>query len=36
MHGQTEGRTKDQLWYEINITYFSNEKAGINSLLGIL
>ena len=27
--GQTHGRTTDRLWYEINISYFSNEKAGI-------
>ena len=26
---QTHGRTTDQLWYEINIPYFSYEKAGI-------
>ena len=26
---QTHGRTTDRLWYEINIPYFSNEKAGI-------
>ena len=26
---QTDGRTTDRLWYEINIPYFSNEKAGI-------
>ena len=26
---QTHGRTTDQLWYEINKPYFSNEKAGI-------
>ena len=26
--GRTDGRT-DQLWYEINIPYFFNEKAGI-------
>ena len=24
-----DGRTEDRLWYEINIPYFSNEKAGI-------
>ena len=24
----TDGRTTDRLWYEINIPYFSNEKAG--------
>ena len=27
--GQTDRRTTDRLWYEINIPYFSNEKAGI-------
>ena len=27
--GQTDGRTTDRLWYEINIPYFSYEKAGI-------
>ena len=27
--GQTDGWTTDQLWYEINIPYFSNEKEGI-------
>ena len=27
--GQTHGRTTDRLWYEINIPYFSYEKAGI-------
>ena len=26
---RTDGRTTDRLWYEINIPYFSNEKAGI-------
>ena len=26
---QTHGRTTDRLWYEINIPYFSYEKAGI-------
>ena len=25
----TDGRTTDRLWYEINIPYFSYEKAGI-------
>ena len=29
MDRQTHGRTTDRLWYEINIPYFSNEKAGI-------
>ena len=29
--GQTHGRTTDRLWYEINIPYFSKEKAGIKS-----
>ena len=29
----THGQTTDQLWYKINIPYFSNEKAGINSYL---
>ena len=27
--GQMHGRTTDRLWYEINIPYFSYEKAGI-------
>ena len=27
--GQTHGQTTDRLWYEINIPYFSYEKAGI-------
>ena len=27
--GQTDGQTTDRLWYEINIPYFSYEKAGI-------
>ena len=27
---RTDRRTTDRLWYEINIPYFSNEKAGIN------
>ena len=27
--GRTDGRTTDRLWYEINIPYFSYEKAGI-------
>ena len=26
---QTDGRMTDRLWYEINIPYFSYEKAGI-------
>ena len=26
---RTDGRTTDRLWYEINIPYFSYEKAGI-------
>ena len=30
---QTDGRTTDRLWYEINIPYFSYEKAGITKLL---
>ena len=30
--GQTHGRTTDRFWYEINIPYFSYEKAGITSL----
>ena len=30
--GQTDGRTTDRLWYEINIPYFSYEKAGIKML----
>ena len=25
----TDGQTTDRLWCEINIPYFSNEKAGI-------
>ena len=29
---QTHGRTTDRLWYEINIPYFSYEKAGIKKL----
>ena len=29
--GQTDGRTTDRLWYEINIPYFSYEKAGIKT-----
>ena len=29
---RTERRTLDRLWYEINIPYFSNEKAGIISI----
>ena len=28
-HGRTDRRTTDRLWYEINIPYFSNEKAGM-------
>ena len=28
---QTHGRTTDRLWYEINILYFSYEKAGITN-----
>ena len=31
-HGRTDGRTTDRLWYEINIPYFSYEKAGITIL----
>ena len=27
--GRTDGRTTDRFWYEINIPYFSYEKAGI-------
>ena len=30
--GRTDGRT-DRLWYEINIPYFSYEKAGIIKVL---
>ena len=30
---RTDRRTTDRLWYEINIPYFSNEKAGIISCL---
>ena len=26
---RTDGRTTDRLWYEINMPYFSYEKAGI-------
>ena len=29
--GRTDRLTTDRLWYEINIPYFSNEKAGIKS-----
>ena len=29
---RTDGRTTDRLWYEINIPYFSYEKAGITSV----
>ena len=32
---RTDGRTTDRLWYEINIPYFSFEKAGIIKLLFI-
>ena len=28
---RTDGRTTDRLWYEINIPYFSYEKAGITN-----
>ena len=28
---RTDRRTTDRLWYEINIPYFSNEKAGITN-----
>ena len=28
-YGRTDRRTTDRLWYEINIPYFSYEKAGI-------
>ena len=34
--GQTDGRTTDRLWYEINIPYFSYEKAGIKNLQNAL
>ena len=37
--GQTDARTTDRLWYEINIPYFSYEKAGITrtpKLLGVV
>ena len=34
MDGQTHGRTTDRLWYEMNIPYFSNEKAGIIKVKG--
>ena len=30
---RTYGRTTDRLWYEINIPYFSYEKAGITIFL---
>ena len=30
--GRTDGRTTDRLWYEINIPYFSYEKAGIKMM----
>ena len=30
---RTDGRTTDRLWYEINIPYFSYEKAGITIFL---
>ena len=30
--GRTDRRTTDRLWYEINIPYFSYEKAGIIKL----
>ena len=33
--GQTDGRTTDRLWYEINIPYFSYEKAGINMFISL-
>ena len=29
---RTDRRTTDRLWYEINIPYFSNEKAGITNV----
>ena len=29
---RTDGRTTDRLWYEINIPYFSYEKAGITKV----
>ena len=29
---RTERRTRDRFWYEINIPYFSNEKASVNIL----
>ena len=29
MHRRTDGQTTDRLWYEINIPFFSKEKAGI-------
>ena len=31
-HGRTDGRTDGRLWYEINIPYFSYEKAGIKTV----
>ena len=33
---RTDGRTTDRLWYEINIPYFSYEKAGIIIMMGLL
>ena len=34
-YAQTDGRTTDRLWYEINIPYFSKEKSGYNyTMLG--
>ena len=30
---QTDARTTDRIWYEINIPYFSYEKAGITNIL---
>ena len=31
----TDGRTTDLLWYDFNIPYFSNEKAGIITLFPV-
>ena len=32
-HGQTDGQTQmDKLWYEINVPFFLQEKAGIKCI----
>ena len=36
MHAKTKGRRTDRLWFEINIPYFSNEKAGIIIIIIII